>query len=540
MNEVPAALELQGLTKAFGGALALDRVDLTVLPGEVHALLGENGSGKSTLIKILAGYHAPDAGTLRVHGREVRLPLRVGEYRQLGFEFVHQDLGLVSTLSVAENLFLATIANPKNPAFFSWQRATNEAEQIFARYGLTIDPRAQIDEIRPVERAMVAIVRAVEGLRAGHHEARPQTLLVLDEPTVFLPRSEVSLLFDLIRGLASSGSSVLFVSHDLDEVLQISDRITVLRDGKVAGTVVTGDTTHGQLVELIIGHNLEPLVGGDHGAVSDRPVVLHVRNLASKRLGDVSFELHEGEVLGLTGLVGSGFEDVIYALYGALPATEGWMTLDTEHLPIAGMRPHLAIAHGIALVPGDRLHDGSIPSLTAGENINLPVLGRYFKRGRLQQRELDHNAHTLMLSFEVRPPRPDLEYGSFSGGNQQKAMMSKWHQTAPRVLLLHEPTQGVDVGARQQIFNIIRNQPSFTATICASSDYEQLAAICDRVAVVARGHLAGILTGAEVTKERIADLCLRSSAGESNVMLNRGQAAPRGAPDEVAEHASSR
>jgi len=223
-------LEARGLTKSFGGALALDGVDLTVLPGEVHGLLGENGSGKSTLIKILAGYHVPDAGTLSVAGHDVRLPLRPGEYRELGFEFVHQDLGLVPSLSVAENLFLGEIAAPSNRYFLSWSRAARRARQVFDRYGLAIDPRARTEDVRAVERALLAIVRALEGLRAEAGDEQRPTLLVLDEPTVFLPQHEVALLFDFVRGIAARGSSVLFVSHDLDEVREITDRVTVLRE----------------------------------------------------------------------------------------------------------------------------------------------------------------------------------------------------------------------------------------------------------------------------------------------------------------------
>ena len=511
MIDAPALLEVRGLTKAFGGALALDGVDLTVLSGEVHGLLGENGSGKSTLIKILAGYHDPDAGTLSVRGEPVDLPLAPGVYRHLGFEFVHQDLGLVSSLSVVENLFMAEIADPRNPAFFSWRQATRRARRIFERYGQSIEPRALIEEIRPVERAMVAIIRALEGLSSVDESLRGHTLLVLDEPTVFLPRHEVNLLFDFIRNIANSGSSVLFVSHDLDEVQRITDRITVLRDGRVAGTVVTRETSPRELVRLIIGRDLADFAGADLAPDSGQRVVMRVRNLTTQWLNDVSFDLHEGEVLGLTGLVGSGFEDVPYAIYGAIPASGGTATVDGEDLNIPAITPSRALEHRIALVPGDRPRNGSVATLSAGDNINMPVLHRYFRGMRLVRRELNRNAARLMEEFDVRPPRPDFEYGSFSGGNQQKAMMAKWHQVEPRVLLLHEPTQGVDVGARQQIFNIISAASSKTATICASSDYEQLTAICNRVAVIAQGRIAGFLSGDELTKEHIADFCLRSS-----------------------------
>ena len=530
MTELRPLLEVRGLTKAFGGALALDHVDLTVLPGEVHGLLGENGSGKSTLIKILAGYHDPDAGTLAVSGQAVNLPLRPGEYRRLGFEFVHQDLGLVSSLSVVENLFMEEIAAPRNSVFFSWGQAAREAERIFRRYNLTIDPKARVEEIRPVERAMVAIVRALEGLSAVDPELRGRTLLVLDEPTVFLPRHEVLTLFDFIRNVAKTGSSVLFVSHDLDEVLQITDRITVLRDGRVAGTVITADTTPRQLVRLIIGRDLAEAIEGDRGSVQERRVVLKVRNLTTQRLSDVSFDLHQGEVLGMTGLVGSGFEDVAYALYGAIRATNGTMALDEEEFRLAQMTPHRALAHGIALVPADRPRHGSVASLSASDNINMPVLGRYFRRLRLRRRELHHNARGLMRSFDVRPAQPSFEYGSFSGGNQQKAMMAKWHQISPRVMLLHEPTQGVDIGARQQIFNLIVGASETTATLCASADYEQLAAICDRVAVIANGRIAGFLSGAELTKDHIADFCLRSTTEPSTAGMTSEPGEPIAIP----------
>ena len=526
VNETPALLELRGLTKAFGGALALDEVDLTVLPGEVHGLLGENGSGKSTLIKILAGFHDPDAGTMVVSGQPVELPLKPGEYRHHGFEFVHQELGLVNSLSVVENLFMAEVADPKNSLFFSWQRATREARQIFHRYGQAIDPRARIDDLRPVERAMVAIVRALEGLATVDESLRGRTLLVLDEPTVFLPRSEVLLLFDFIRRVARGGSSVLFVSHDLDEVRRITDRVTVLRDGRVAGTVVTADTTPRQLVRLIIGRDLAESEGADTTAGSGQRVVMKVRNLTTQWLNDISFDLHEGEVLGLTGLVGSGFEDVAYAIYGAISASDGTVTIDDTELRIPEMSPSRALDHRMALVPGDRPRNGSVATLSASDNINMPVLDRFFNALRLNRRALNRNAADLMKAFDVRPLRPDLEYGSFSGGNQQKAMMAKWHQIDPRVMLLHEPTQGVDVGARQQIFNLVTAASATTATVCASSDYEQLTAICNRVAVIAQGRIAGFLTGAELTKDHIADFCLRSSIGPTTAAPEHIEALP--------------
>ena len=255
---------------------------------------------------------------------------------------------------------------------------------------------------------------------------------------------------------------------------------------------------------------------------SGRRVVLRIQGLTTQWLDDVSFDVHEGEVLGLTGLVGSGFEDVAYAIYGATPARGGTLTVDDTELSIPEMTPSRALDHRITLVPGDRPRNGSVATLSASDNINMPVLSRYFRRGRLRRRDLYRNAAGLMQQFDVRPLRPEFEYGSFSGGNQQKAMMAKWHQVAPRVLLLHEPTQGVDVGARQQIFNLITGASATRATVCASSDYEQLTAICNRVAVIAQGRIAGFLTGAEITKDHIADFCLRSSISPTGTTSDVG------------------
>ena len=359
----------------------------------------------------------------------------------------------------------------------------------------------------------MAIVRALEGLRRGSGDE--PTLLVLDEPTVFLPENEVALLFDLVRQIAARGSSVLFVSHDLAEVRQITDRVTVLRDGRVAGTVVTAQTSPRALVNLILGQELQEMAASS--SRSSRPVRgAQVRDLTTRWLHDVSFELRAGEVLGLTGLVGSGYEDSVYAIFGAIPAESGTLVVDGERRDVAAMTPQAAMAHGIALVPGDRQSTGSIPTLArvgqhqpAGARPLLPRRQAAAERARPQRAGADGRVRRAARAG------PEMDYGSFSGGNQQKAMMAKWKQIKPKVMLLHEPTQGVDVGARQQIWTMIRAATATSSTICASSDYEQLAAICDRVGVVARGRLVGFLTGADVTKERIAEYCLSSSADAS-------------------------
>jgi ribose transport system ATP-binding protein len=508
MSNATPLVRISGLTKIFGGQRALDGVDLTIMPGEVHGLLGENGSGKSTLIKVLSGFHVPDEGTLEVGGREIPLPLQPGQYRSLGFEFVHQDLGLVPSLSVTENLLLGEIAMSRSVAY-SWRAARERARAAFERYGVDIDPDAIVETIRPVDRAMLAIVRAVESIRGGVDGAGNDgpSMLVLDEPTVFLPRQEVGQLFSLVRRITSDGSSVLFVSHDLDEVREITDRVTVLRDGRTSGTAVTGETTGRELVTMIIGRELAEHQESTPATAVGRDVVLSVRNLSHGTLADVSFDLHDGEVLGFAGLVGSGYEDVIYSLFGATTGATGTVTAGGRTVDVATLSPRRAMSLGMALVPGDRKNAGSVASLSLAENMNLTVLDRFFRGWRLRQGSMRENVRALVDEFDVRPAVPELEYGSFSGGNQQKALMAKWQQIQPKVLLLHEPTQGVDIGARQQIFGMIRRSTATGATICASSEYEQLETICDRVGIFVRGRLVAFVTGEDITKARIADLC---------------------------------
>lgn len=505
-------LELRDVHKTFGGVRALSGASIEVLPGEVHGLLGENGCGKSTLIKILAGYHAPDAGSLEVNGDPVSLPLSPGQPRTLGFEFVHQDLGLIPSLSVTENLFLEDIASSKHRFYYSWARAERRAAAVLERYNLPVKPDAKVEDVRPVEQAMLAIARAHHRVSGG--EGQGASVLFLDEPSAFLPLAEVSTLFELIRGIAREESSVVFVSHKLDEVLEITDRATVLRNGLVAGTVRTKDATTSSLANLILGKEYAAMerVVAERPARAERDQALEIRGLSTSLLSDVGLTAREGEVLGLTGLLGSGYEDIVYALFGAIPGASGTVSIQRDApLSLAALTPPAAMKAGIALVPGERRRYGAVPELTAAENVNLLVLGKYLRRMRLALGALKANAVEAMERGDVRPATPSLEFASFSGGNQQKLVMEKWLQTEPRVLLLHEPTVGVDVGARQEIWRGIRAGAPKRITLCASADYEQLAALCDRVAVVANRQIVEVLAGSELTQESLAQVCLHGA-----------------------------
>jgi ribose transport system ATP-binding protein len=513
---------LRHVSKTFGAVRALDDVDLTIRRGEVHGLLGENGSGKSTLIKILSGFHAPEGGSeLEINGRPVPLPLHPGQFRRLGMSFVHQDLGLVPSLSVVENLLVGDLTAQRRWRL-SWARERRRAQETFGSFGLALDPGAKVSDLRPTDRALLAIVRAVEEIRANTTgDGSTYGLLVLDEPTVFLPAGDRDELFSIVREIAATRASILFVSHDLDEILGITDRVTVLRDGKVRGTVDTARASDEVLVEMIVGRRL-PALSIDRARTGTGRAV-SITGVTGRYARDVSLTVHQGEVVGLTGLLGSGFEEIPYYVFGARPATAGRLEVNGKTYDLRRMNPSRALEAGVVLIPADRQRDGSVGSLSVGDNVTIPILRKYQSRVVLNRGRMRSDARELLEQFDVRPTDPRFDYQSLSGGNQQKAMLAKWMQTKPSLLLLHEPTQGVDVGARHQIFQLTRKAAADnTAVVCVSTDYDQLAAICDRVVVFGRGRVGRELAGDQVTRERIAEQCYRVAESHSGSHLDAG------------------
>jgi ribose transport system ATP-binding protein len=511
----PPVLDLAHVSKTFGGARALNDVSFTVRPGEVHGLLGKNGSGKSTLVKILAGFHAPDSGAeLRFNGEQVAMPLRPGDFRRLGMSFVHQNLGLVPTLTVLENLRFSELVNAGG-AYIDWRAQTRAARDALARFGLDIDPGERVDRLSAVDRALLAIIRAFEEIRASCAVTGRPGLVLLDEPTPFLPQEGVARLFELVRGIAATGSSVIFISHDIEEVMQITDRATVLRDGELAGSIETKGASHGDFVELIIGRRLARLEGArQHTARSFAPMV-HVR-AESAQLPPCDVTVGKGEILGLTGLIGSGYEELPYLIFGARPATGGTLQFDEGPAePLAAQTPARALAQGQALLPGDRNGASGVGSLPVFENMFLPDMARFFRGGFLRYGQMRREALDLGQRFELRPNDPDLVLSALSGGNAQKVLLARWMNRTPRLLLLDEPTQGVDVGTRAMIFDALRAAAANGMTIiCASSDAEQLAEVCDRVLVFAKGRICNEIAGAALTKTGIAEACYASVALE--------------------------
>jgi ribose transport system ATP-binding protein len=504
-QDVTPIISATGLSKTFGGRTVLNDLNLKVMPGEVHGLVGQNGSGKSTFIKILAGYHEPDdGGALQVCGNDIQLPLSPGESHRIGMSFVHQDLGLIEDATVLENVRIGRY-DTNFGWWISWRSERRKVREMLERFGIDVSPTAVIADLPPVDRAMVAIARALEQVRI--QEASDQItapLLVLDEPTPHLPRDGVDRLFKAVRDVAAAGVGILFVTHRLDEVLELTDRVTVLRDGRLVETYQTEDLTEPKLIEGILGFSLERLYPSLPDTTGDR--ALKVENLSGGGVEDFALEARRGEIIGVTGLIGMGWESVPYLLFGAEDARSGRCTLGDKERDMVKRSPREAIADGFALVPADRHNDGALLDATVAENITLATLGNHYSGGFLRKGHEVRRVRELLDEFDVRPRDPHRPLGTLSGGNQQKAVIAKWFETKPEVLLVHEPTQGVDVGARAQIFQRMRDAADDgVIVIYATAEWEDLAHLCKRVLIFRNGRVASELSGGSLTAERIAE-----------------------------------
>ncbi|HBZ44629.1 MAG TPA: sugar ABC transporter ATP-binding protein [Maritimibacter sp.] len=510
-QQTPPTLRLTNISKTFRATRALDQVSLTVEPGKVHGLLGTNGSGKSTLIKVLAGFHSPDpGGSMQFNGHDVPLPLDPSTFRRLGMSFVHQNLGLVPTLTVLENLRLSQIALGKGKRI-NWRKERAAAQETLDRYDVDVEQWRRIDELSAVNRALIAIIRAFEEIREECERTGEPGLVLLDEPTPFLPKEGVDRLFQLMRQIADHGSSVTFISHDIDEVMEITDQVTILRDGKVSGEIETKNATRDQMIEMIIGRSLASAAPAVHTARKFTPMATF-ETLSGDGIPACDLTVGKGEVVGLTGLIGSGYDKIPYLAFGADRAHSGKMTLDDgKSFDLRAMTPAKAIGENMALLPGDRGAQSGVDNMKVFENMLLPDIGKYVQGGFLRNGRMRRDAKLLGEQFEVRPNDPELNLGNLSGGNAQKVLIARWLKREPRLLLLDEPTQGVDVGTRANIFKAIKAAAADgMSVICASSDAEQLAELCDRVLVFARGQIVEELTGPQVNKDQITQACYSS------------------------------
>ena len=497
-------LSLRSVTKSFGAQLALDSVDLDIRSGEIHAVVGQNGCGKSTLVKLLAGYHGPDSGSeATVAGESFELGSLTAA-NNAGLRFVHQDLGLIDDLTVAENFFMDTHRGWVHPISKGEERS--RTARAVEDFGYDIDPRALVGSLSAAQRTAVAIVRALRG-------EKPPSLLVLDEPTASLPGPDARLLFDALRRLSRAGGSVLFISHHLDEVMGLADTVTVLRDGRRIATAPTHDLSYDRLVELMLGRPLTPRAQSDvpsANTASDRVPRLTVRNAHGGGLHGLDFDVHPGEVLGIAGLTGSGRESIAGAIAGQ---TSHFGTVAIDGRPVRPGDPADALARGLAYAPAERRRDALLSAATLRENLTIADFRSISRRGRLSRRLERKDVETWMETLDVRPPIQERVIDQFSGGNQQKVVLGRLLRTNPKVLVLDEPTQGVDVGAKATIHNlIVRAASAGAAVIVCSTDDEELVQVATRVLGLRRGRLGAELSGTAMTVERIEEEQLRVAA----------------------------
>lgn len=487
------ALQVHSLTKTFVGGRALDGVELDVAAGEVHALLGENGSGKSTLIKVLSGYHRPDQGAMiHIGGQELTLGSSHSSY-ELGARFVHQDLGLIEAASITDNLAFG----PGFPTRWGTIRsrvASDRARTALEQMELDVDPKRSIASLSPAQKTGVAVARALLA-----DEGAPVHLLVLDEPTARLPEEEVEHLLEIVRAVSRRGIGVLYVTHRLDEVFEIAQRASVLRDGvKVASEPVVG-LTRDALLHHLLGASLESPHRLQVHKIGHGEPILKVDNLASEVLRDVSFEVFPGEVVGVAGITGSGRDALCATLFGARARDGGEVAVRARSLP--AMRPDLAISRDVAYVPAERKLQGCFLDLSARENIGISNLREFWRAPSLRRNGEKAIARRWFARFGVRPHHAiEQPMSSFSGGNQQKIVFGKWMQRGPILFLLDEPTQGVDVGAKAELHKALFDAAQEGAAILmSSSDVDELVTTCDRVIVLRSGRVAATLHGEQIT-----------------------------------------
>jgi len=498
-------LTMRGMRKAFAGTVALDEVDFDLRAGEVHVLAGENGAGKSTLIKVLAGVYQPDAGEMRVAGRPVRFgsPHQAGAH---GIAAIHQEMSLVGPMTVADNIFLGRELT--TVGWTATRRQRTAARELLGQLGLDLDPT------RPVESYPIAVQQLIEIAKALTGAAR---ILIMDEPTSALTDPEVERLFALIDSLKARGCGIVYISHKMEEIYRVADRITVLRDGHRIGTAPREGLPPPELVRWMIGRDLGQQFprrsvpgGAERLSVQGLTVPHRLRGLPPV-VDRVSLQVRAGEILGLAGLQGSGASELLHGVFGSLgPLPEGRVLLDGRAVTIRS--PGEALRHGLALLTADRKSSGIVPGMSLLHNVTLAALPRFSPGGWLRPGLEAEAGHRHCRELRVRAASVGQDVAELSGGNQQKALLARWQTTQPRVFLLDEPTRGIDVGAKADVYDLMnRWTEAGAALVLITSEMPELLAMADRILVLHRGRVAACFPRAEATQDRI----LRAAMGES-------------------------
>ncbi|MCL4395114.1 MAG: sugar ABC transporter ATP-binding protein [Chloroflexi bacterium] len=492
MNSSEPLLAMRGISKTFPGVDALDGVDLDVRRGEVHVLLGENGAGKSTLIKILAGVYRPDYGSITFKGQPALFD-SPRDSQRAGISVIYQERSLVRELSVMENIFLGDEPQrlPGLP-FVDQKRMSEGAGELLDRLNLPIDPAARVQELTSAEQHMVEVARAL------HHSA---DLIIMDEPTAYLTSREVADLFNVIRTLRAQGVAVIYVSHRLEEVMQIGDRATVLRDGRKIDTVSLAGSSLDDLIQMIVGRYVDEKFPRD--AVPIGPEVLRVEGLTRHgAIEDVSFTLHAGEIMGIAGLLGAGGIALVRAIFGADPLDAGAIFVDGQ--PVRIDSPQVAIALGIGLLTEDRHEQGLVLDMSAQENMTLAALESAWPGPFIDHAAEEHIGAKYAGRLGIRLEQLLQQAAFLSGGTQQKIVLSRWLATRSRVLIFDEPTRGIDVGARVEIYRLMNEfARQGAAIVVVSSDLSEILGMCDNILVLCQGRVAAHLPRSEATKQSI-------------------------------------
>jgi len=492
-------LRLEGISKTFPGVRALDGVHLDVRAGSVHALMGENGAGKSTLMKCLIGMVRPDAGRIELGGREIA-PRNEAEGIAAGISMIHQELAAVPEMTIAENLFLGR--EPRVGGVFVDRRAMERgARELFDRWDIRLDPARTMRTLSVAQAQLVEIAKAIS------YDAR---VLVMDEPTSAIPEAEVEHLHRMIRKLRDEGKAIVYITHKMEEVFAISDDITVLRDGRWVATAPASELTPDRLITLMVGREITQLFPKLDAEIGD--VVLRVRGLSrGEAVRDVSFELRRGEILGVAGLMGAGRTELLETLFGIHPAHAG--TIEVHGRPVIIRTPRDAIDAGLSLLTEDRKRTGIMGVLSVRDNMLMAALPAYSPGGLLQRGRIESAAESQRAALAIKTPSLDQAVANLSGGNQQKVLLSRWLLTLPDILMIDEPTRGIDVGAKAEIHRLMSElAQQGKAIVMVSSELPEVLGMSDRVLVMREGRIAGELTRADATQERVLRLATGPAA----------------------------